>query len=139
MKQQPVLSACVKCDRKIGEAAVGGGGALLGSAGRLWQGGFSHLHLRNPPSCPRAAMIPTQHLPKRAQGAMEESQMQFSVIPRTECRWRRWRVNHQGAIRAGSSEEAAGANVRKLPVGSGGVSCGGGKTVPSGEFIRARH
>ena len=43
MKQQPLLLARVKCDRKIGEAAGGGaGGAQLGSAGRgvPWQRGF---------------------------------------------------------------------------------------------------
>ena len=59
MKQQPLLSARVKCDRKIGEAAGGGGGAQLGSAERgvPWQPWL-------PPPHP-----PTPHPHHRAPGA----------------------------------------------------------------------
>lgn len=96
MKQQPLLSARVKCDRKIGEAAGGGGGgAQLGSAGRgvPWQRGFRphpptpHLHHQAPGADVLGSrgevVIPTQPLPERARtGPRGIAQTQFSMILR---------------------------------------------------------
>lgn len=98
MKQQPLLSARVKCDRKIGEAAGGGGGGTqLGSAGRgvPWQRGFRphpptpHRHHQAPGADVLGSrgevVIPTQPLPERARiGPGGIAQAQFSVILRAE-------------------------------------------------------
>lgn len=71
MKQQPLLSARVKCDREIGEAAGGGGGAQLSHPGSV--ASAPHPHHIPRPWWPRSAAIPMQHVPKGAQGVMGES------------------------------------------------------------------
>lgn len=87
MKQQPLLSARVKCDRKIGEAAGGRGrrpAGLCTERGTLaaWLQPYPHPFTSPPPSPPHphphawgayllgsrnAVVIPRQHLPGRAQ------------------------------------------------------------------------
>lgn len=141
MKQQPLLLARVKCDKKIGEAAGGGaGGAQLGSAGRgvPWQRGFRphpptpHRRHQAPaadvPGSRGEVVIPTQPLPERARtGPGGIAQTQFSVILRAERR--RAARGSQGRLpRGGGSPRAA-----ERPVGCSRVSCGGGKTAHQGQ------
>ena len=141
MKQQPLLLARVKCDRKIGEAAGGGGrrpAGLCRERGPLaaWLPPPSptpHRHHQAPgadvPGSRGEVVIPTQPLPERARtGPGGIAQTQFSVILRAERR------RQHGAVRAGCPEEAA---VPGLQSGQWGAAvC----PVEQGRrLIRARH
>lgn len=140
MKQQPLLSARVKCDRKIGEAVEEGAGPSWATR----QCGFSHPHphLPIPPPGPRGLGYsdPCGAFP-REQDGVKESQTQLSVIPRAESQRRQpgaessW--GNQGRLPGGGSRCWSAAQTL-----TGGVwQCvlWRWEDGPQGVFIRTRH
>lgn len=138
-KQQRLLSARVKRDRKIGEAAGRGGGAQLGNPGSV-ASAPTPPHPIPRPWWPRGAAIPTQHVSKGAQWGMGESPLFVTGGQEMSARGDSPGLSSQGQSGRAPSRRQLG------PV------CGsdGDRWVwqcvlwrwedsPQGEIIRARH